>query len=200
MAKKKKKEPISYASLKEATASFTKQVDRGSALIAAAWADDALEASLRCFFLPDKAILDQVFQPEGSLGTFSGRTKLAYLLGIITPSLRSDLEIIRGIRNDFAHVRQPMRFTDQTVKDRCNSLIAASAFEDGTGRIIRSPRQRFLVSAYLAAEYLVAYTENAKTHEPSLDLYYTVIHRMAKHMSLELIIEKLDELEQVKGR
>ncbi len=195
---KKPKDPITSSALRKATSAFTRQTDRGTALIAAAWLDDALEACLRAFFRQDKEIADKTLQPDGPLGSFSSRIKMAYLLGIITPSLFSDLEIIRGIRNDFAHLRQSVRFSDQSIKDRCNSLIGAKAFQTGTGETIRSPRQMFLISAFLAADCLLAYAENATPPDtPELDLYSTVIHRMAKSMSIGQIMDAVEKLQKL---
>jgi DNA-binding MltR family transcriptional regulator len=193
---KKPKEPISLSSLRQATATFTKQTDRGSALLAAAWIDDALEVCLKAVFRPDKEIADKVLQAEGPLGSFSSCIKIAYLLGIIPSSLLSDLEVIRGIRNDFAHMRQVVRFTDQSMKDRCKSLTGAKAFQNGTGITIRSPRQMFLISAYLAADYLLSYMESAKPPSfPELDLYGTVIRRRAKSISLAQIEAALEQFD-----
>ncbi len=195
---RKQKDPISPYSLRQAAAKFNRQSDRGSALIAVAWVDDALEECLRVYFQQDKTIANLILQPDGPLGSFSSRIKIAYLLGITTASLYADLEIMRRIRNDFAHVRQEVRFNDQSIKDRCKSLIGANAFERGTGQTIRSPRQMFLISAFLAADYLLAYVKNPKPPKtPVFDLYGTVIHRAAKSMSLRELkaaMENLDNL------
>ena len=126
---RKSNEPANIPSLDQAAKVFTKQSDRGSALIAAAWVDDALEVYLRAFLRPDKKTADAMLQPEGPLGSFAARIKIAYLLGIIEPTAHKDLEIIRGIRNDFAHVRQHIKFTDQSIKDRCKCLHAVKALD-----------------------------------------------------------------------
>ena len=197
---KNQKEPINSSALRKATSAFTKQTDRGTAIIATAWIDDALEASLRAFFRRDKEVAEKMLQPDGPLGSFSSRIKMAYLLGIITSSLMSDLEIIRGIRNDFAHLRLDVRFTDQSIRDRCKSLVAAKAFQAGTGNTIRSSRQMFLISAFLATDCLVAYTESAKPPDtPELDLYGTVIHRMAKSASLSQMAETIKKYKKLHG-
>jgi hypothetical protein len=122
--------------------------------------DDALEACLRASFRDENKIADTILRQDGPLGSFSSRIKTAYLLGIITASLYADLEIMRGIRNEFAHVRRSVRFKDQSIKDRCKSLVGAKAFQSGTGQPIRSPRQRFLISAIFAAEFLLSYAIN----------------------------------------
>lgn len=197
---KKQKSSISLSSLRQAAATFTKQSDRGSALIAVAWVDDALEACLRAFLRHDKNIADMLLQPEGPLGSFSSRIKTAYLLGIINASLYSDLDIMRKIRNDFAHVRHAVRFNDQSIKDRCKFLVGAKAFRRGTGQSIRSPRQMFLISAVLAAEFLLSYVKHAKPPRiPVLDLYPAVIHRMAKSMSLKQLKAAIEKLENPNG-
>ena len=191
---------ISLSSLRQAALTFTKQSDRGSALIAVAWVDDALKECLKAFFHHDRKIADTLLQPEGPLGSFSSRIKTAYLLGIITASLYSDLETMRKIRNDFAHVRQAVRFNNQSIKDRCKALVGAKAFRRGTGQPIRSPRQMFLISVYLAAEYLLSYVKHPKPPKiPVLDLYPAVIHRMAKSMSLKQLKAALEKLENPNG-
>jgi Mannitol repressor len=179
---------LSLTSFREAAATFEKESDRGSALIAVAWVDDALEALLKASFRDEKKIVDSVFQSMGPLSTFSARIKTAYLLGLVTASLYSDLERMRGIRNDFAHVRRRVRFKDQSIKDRCKLLAGAKAFEHGTGNRIRSPRQRFLISALFAAECLLSCARDAKRSRiPALDLYPAVIHRGGQIHRLETI-------------
>jgi DNA-binding MltR family transcriptional regulator len=92
--------------LRKAIARFTKQGDRGTALVATAWLDDALEVRIRAAFRPDKGTADDVFRPDGPLGSFAARIKIAYLLDLIEPFARKDLDCIRRIRNDFAHRAQ----------------------------------------------------------------------------------------------
>jgi DNA-binding MltR family transcriptional regulator len=89
----KKQETPSLSSFREAAAAtFEKESDRGSALIAVAWVDDALEACLRSRFRDEKTIVDSLLRQDGPLGSFSSRIKTAYLLGLVTASLYSDLE------------------------------------------------------------------------------------------------------------
>ena len=197
---RKQKEPIDSSTLRQAAFLFEKQTDRGTALVAAAWIDDALEASLRAFFRQDKEAADKILQPDGPLGSFSSRIKLAYLLGILTPDMLSDLEIIRSIRNDFAHLRENLRFSNQSVRDRCKSFVAAKAFQIGTGYTIRSPKKMFLISAFLIADCLLAYTGTAKPIDtPIFDLYGSVIRRMAKSASLQRMADAIEEYKKTQG-
>ena len=191
---KKQKDPVNYSALRQAVSTFTKQSDRGTALIAAAWVDDALSECLRASFRQEKETADKLLEPDRPLGTFSSRIKLAYLLGIIISSLRSDLDLIKSIRNDFAHLRQSMRFSVQSITDRCNALLGAKAFQAGTGETIRSSREKYLISVFFATECLMAYAEKAKPPDtPELNLYGTIVHRMAKEMTLQHMVEALEK-------
>jgi hypothetical protein len=67
---KKLKEPGDSSSLRQAIATFANQTDRGCAVIAAAWVDDALEQYLRAFLRPDQKTADEILQAEGPLGSF----------------------------------------------------------------------------------------------------------------------------------
>jgi hypothetical protein len=190
------KSALSLSSFREATVTFEKESDRGSALVAVAWVDDALEACLRSRFRDEKTIADSVLRQDGPLGSFSSRIKTAYLLGVITASLYTDLDNLRKIRNEFAHVRRKARFKDQLIKDRCRVLLGAKAFEHGTGNRIRSPRQRFLLSAFFAAECLLSYAGKTKRPKiPLLDFYPVVVRRMGKSVSLQKLKTALDRFE-----
>ena len=47
-----------------------------AALVASAWLDDTLEACIRAAFRSDKGTADELFRPDGPLGSFSARIKL----------------------------------------------------------------------------------------------------------------------------
>jgi hypothetical protein len=189
---KKRKLPPDVAAFAEAMATFTKQSDRGCALVAAAWVDDALEECIRAGLRPEQKIADDLFEPLGLLGSFGARIKIAYMFGLIERYEYHDLEVIRRIRNDFAHVRQNLRFTTQHIKERCNDLHAAKAFHIGSGSAIRSPRQKFLLSVYFLADSLLSEAREAKPPDVPLgDPYGMWIRRVAKSMSLADVAEVL---------
>ena len=193
---KKDKVPPDVQSLRKAVARFTKQLDRGTALVAAAWLDDALEARIRAEFRPDKGTADDLFRPDGGLGSFSARIKLAYLLDLIESTARKDLDRIRGIRNDFAHGRDDLRFTTPSVRDRCRQLHGAEACSLG-GWPLRSPKQTFVVTSYFLAEYLMSLTKPRK-RSPLLDhadSYGSWIRRTVKSSTLRLLKEELEKVD-----
>jgi mannitol operon repressor len=116
---------------------------RGSVLICGAMLDDQLLECVEARLVahPDVSKLTSGF--NAPFGTFSSRIAGALALGIISSDEYHDLEIIRGIRNDFAH-RLGVGFNDQSIRDRCASLrLAAQDY----GMVVVGPHGRFLTAA-----------------------------------------------------
>jgi hypothetical protein len=130
----------------EFLAEFQKETDRGAALVGAALIDTRLKAVLRSHFLNSKVVEELIEGGSAPLGTFSSRIKLAYALGIITELEFGECEIIRRIRNDFAHGVHGLTFQDQKLSDLCNNLKANTP--DGK-RFDGNPRQLFISSVVL---------------------------------------------------
>lgn len=102
---------------------LTAESDRGCALFAAAYLDKSLSDLICVSLVENKKIEEDLFKSQGPLSTFSARIKFAYYLGKISPSERRDLDVIRAIRNDFAHHAEEMTFDTQSVRDRCTNLV-----------------------------------------------------------------------------
>jgi hypothetical protein len=101
---------------------LTSESDRGCALFAAAYLDKSLSDLLYVSLVENKRIETDLFDGTAPLSTFSSRIKFAYYLGKISLACRRDLDIIRNIRNDFAHHADMISFEDQSIRDRCKNL------------------------------------------------------------------------------
>lgn len=103
--------------------------DRAAAIVGATILEARLEERLK-HTLNDLVIKERqtlhtrMFNNAGPLGTFSARINIAYMCGIFEESVWRDLNLIRDLRNDFAHVTAVGSFKDQTVVDRCANLKA----------------------------------------------------------------------------
>jgi len=62
------------------------------------------------------------FERNSTLGTFAQRIDIAFALGFISRSERDDLNIIRRIRNAFAHSVANISFDNKLVADECRKL------------------------------------------------------------------------------
>ena len=82
-----------------------KETDRAAIVLGAAWIDEGLTALLRAALLPSggKKEDDDLFGFGGPLGDFSARTKLCHRLGLLSDDFRKAIDIVRKIRNRFAH-------------------------------------------------------------------------------------------------
>lgn len=96
--------------------------DRGSVLMSAAFLDEYLSSLLKANFIDDEKTFTDLCNGTGGLATFSAKIELCYLLGLISLETRRDLNIIRRIRNEFAHSMETISFETESVANRCRSL------------------------------------------------------------------------------
>jgi DNA-binding MltR family transcriptional regulator len=181
--------PAEIESLAKAIELFTRQADRGTALVAAAWLDDALATLLRSQFREDKSTADEIFRADGPLGSFSARIDTCYLLSLLEPMARRDLDLIRMIRNEFAHTRSKVTFASSQIKNRCNELHAAKACAAGGVRLTSS-KHKFMVTAFFLLEYINSVT-NSETPLGDTDIYGSWIRSTVKHASLVGLAKQL---------
>jgi hypothetical protein len=66
---------------------------------------------------------DNLFDPDRPLGTFSAKISLAHRLGIIDDAFHSAIQMVRRIRNDFAHSIEHLRLKNAPHKDRMAELV-----------------------------------------------------------------------------
>lgn len=94
--------------------------ERGVALGAAALLERPLENILRAYFIGKKTA-DNLLKPLRPLATFSARIQTAFALGIISKRERDNLNLIRDIRNEFAH-SEDVSFQTPAIRTNCMNL------------------------------------------------------------------------------
>ncbi|MGA2271826.1 MAG: MltR family transcriptional regulator [Bryobacteraceae bacterium] len=120
--------------------------DRGAALVAAAYIDEALEDLILAYFVSDRKVAERLLTYPGPCSTLASRCDLAYCLGIFGKDVYADIRTIVKIRNNFAHTKEGATFERQDISDLCNNLTKAMR-EAGTQFIGVKPRTLFLISA-----------------------------------------------------
>src|SRR5690348_9432004 len=99
---------------------FQGESDRACAILGAVILDEQLRALLEAFCIDDSGAVAKLFKgPAAPLATFSSRTSAAYALGLVPRSERRDLDLIRHIRNAFAHQLHGLSFESDEIKSRC---------------------------------------------------------------------------------
>jgi DNA-binding MltR family transcriptional regulator len=96
---------------------FNKESPRGLVLISAAYLDEILEGLLIAFLIDGKISTKFISDPTSPLGSFYSRTILCYCLGLLEEDEYRALNIIRDIRNTFAHKWGNASFDEQRIKD-----------------------------------------------------------------------------------
>jgi hypothetical protein len=97
---------------------------RSSALMASAFVEHALLdlIMVKLITLSEKDENDLFFGPGSILGTFAARIDIAYAMGLIHDENRSDLNIIRNVRNAFAHSIKDIDFHHPLIKKECRKF------------------------------------------------------------------------------
>ena len=112
--------------------------DRAVAIVGAAWVEEALSDAIQSVLQSHSESWKRLFNGNGPLAIFSARIDLARLLGIVTDAIRSDLHIIRDIRNEFAHQiahkteHVKLSFETDHIRNKCLALKCVAP-EDKVG-------------------------------------------------------------------
>lgn len=168
---------------------LNQETDRGCALMSAAFLDSELTALLKSKLIYDKAIFNSLFAHSGPLGTFSAKIDLAYSIGLIGKKAHRDLHIIRKLRNDFAHLSEPITFEHVSMRKRCQEL-----YHDASGVKVR-PRAKFtrVVCGVLAVIHFSKFTTNnfIEFKDIKIDGRLKAVHR-------QFTKKLLDEIKTIK--
>jgi DNA-binding MltR family transcriptional regulator len=108
--------------------------DRGCVIFCAAWLEDELEILIRahCRKEPNvlKAVVDPLFKGYAPLSTFSAKIQVCYAMGFISKHLHKSLQLVRKLRNDFAHEKIGVSFQSPKYRPQFRgTLLSASRDE-----------------------------------------------------------------------
>lgn len=104
---------------------FNKETERGAALAAATILDDQLGKIIEAFLIPNKGSQALLSGFNAPLGSFSARIATAFGLGLISEAEYRECELIRKVRNEFAH-QIKVSFATEKVVSLCAQLQTAA--------------------------------------------------------------------------
>lgn len=97
--------------------------DRALVITIGSILDTQLESLLKSFLIKDNKRDEKLFNNNSPLSNFSSKISMCYYLGIISKYEYEALEIIRKIRNIFAHEIEIKKLEDsQSIRDLCKTL------------------------------------------------------------------------------
>ncbi|HWO01756.1 MAG TPA: MltR family transcriptional regulator [Blastocatellia bacterium] len=161
--------------------------DRAVALIITAWVDDALTEMLKRTLVQDEKVIDDMFRHIGPLGTFSSRIGLAYLVARISRTVYENLETIRKIRNDFAHTRDDLQFSSQSISDRCKNLYL-KGFKGADGATAEfNPRNAFVATGIGLLSFFIEFVNAATISEDRREDYFPKFMNWVEDQMLDTV-------------
>lgn len=99
-----------------------KESDRGACLMAISLLEVELESLLSSVLILDKRMKDKVFNGHGPLSSLSSKLDMSFSMGYITKEMYQDFNLLRKIRNEFAHSPFDLTFESQKIKSLLDNL------------------------------------------------------------------------------
>ena len=114
---------------------------RGAVLVGVARVDAALEHLLQAVMTPAPSKGDGLFLPERPLGSIGAKVALASRLGLIDASVERALNVLRKLRNAFAHSAE-----SASLGDPSHSSRLAEVYADARANPLWKPLETVLAS------------------------------------------------------
>jgi hypothetical protein len=119
--------------------SLVKESERSAVILGAERLNVSLEDLLKAFLKPSGNKTDNLFSLDGALGTFSRKIEVAYRLGLISGEFRLALDLVRKLRNDFAHATTVETLAVKSHSDRVEALHKVVSSENANAYATMSP-------------------------------------------------------------
>jgi len=74
----------------------------------------------------DQATWERLLEDQGPLRSFHSKIELAYALGTVNEETRKYLNVVRAVRNAFAHSKKLLDFDDPLITDEILSVFLAN--------------------------------------------------------------------------
>jgi hypothetical protein len=141
-----------------------RESDRAVAVLAPAYADALLEDLLRAFLVAGKSA-DTLLAVDGALGTFSSRIEVAHALGLIRDATHHDLELLRRIRNDFAHRVDLHSLEEEPAQNRTREFAGFQRWDPPPNE--PTSRGRFLFGTFCVVNDIIHAIARTKPQSPA---------------------------------
>jgi DNA-binding MltR family transcriptional regulator len=121
-----------FKTFSEMLAETKHEGDRACALILTANLDNRIRELLVAHFVEMTSVQQKdLFEGAGALSTLSSRVRISYACGLLSDDEVHDLNLIRKIRNYFAHKEHGWSFSTSTVSKLCGSLKIPARLRQG---------------------------------------------------------------------
>jgi hypothetical protein len=136
--------PTSIGRWNQLVGKHARDSDRAVAIWAGSFVETHLKNYLACRLRTGKET-QALFDTYGPLSTFAGCIGVAYAIRLLNKPQRDDLDLIRRIRNHFAHHPYEATFTDEEVVKHLSKVTSFDPFEfQGAPLTKSSARVRYM--------------------------------------------------------
>lgn len=159
------REPLTREHVVRVLAELRSDGPRGAAIVGGALIEDALQRLLLVNLpnLSTNGDREGVFGRSGPLATFSAKISVGYGLGLFGPMTRQDLNLVRDIRNFFAHAKIAADFNTPAVASACERFHCLDGPIKST--FAAQPRRRYTSAVKLLALGLLIETQDGLGRE-----------------------------------
>ncbi|UGX95781.1 transcriptional regulator [Bradyrhizobium barranii subsp. barranii] len=112
---------------------LNKETDRGVALVTTSFLDMLMRDAIAAFLIDNSSAAKLLAGFNAPLGSLSTRIAACHALGLITDEEAKQSDILRKVRNEFAH-KIEVTFENGAVKDLCNNLSVPESDKDAKAR------------------------------------------------------------------
>jgi len=103
--------------------SLSEESDRARVIVIACWIDEFLKVKLMNEFSKGNAMAHKaLFSNSGPFATFSAKINAAFCAGWIDSDVHHDIQVIRKLRNIFAHSYNPVSLDEGDIRNLIQSL------------------------------------------------------------------------------
>jgi hypothetical protein len=143
--------------------------DRGACILISSNVENALQSAIeQSLGEMTEDLFVALFESNGGpASSFSNQINLAFALKIIGPRTYANVNILRHVRNAFAHAKVPIRFDTPEVKDICDDLALperayGGPFSDSLNWQGLTTRDRFVQICNITSQTLFAHSLGAR--------------------------------------
>jgi len=123
MNSRKKLYALPFDCFKAFISSLSEESDRARVIIVACWIEEFLKVKLMNEFSKGNAkARKELFSANGPFATFSAKINAAFCAGWIDSDVHYDIQIIKKLRNIFAHSYDPASLDEDEIRNLIQSL------------------------------------------------------------------------------
>ncbi|OGW40762.1 MAG: hypothetical protein A2Y97_08260 [Nitrospirae bacterium RBG_13_39_12] len=104
---------------------INRESDRAAVILGTSKLEDLLYQLLNKYFISEPPNKSELFDGTAPLSTFSSKINICYRLGIIDKEFKKLLNVIKDIRNSFAHEVQTPKLDSGPHRDRIKEITRA---------------------------------------------------------------------------